>query len=254
MDEIFGCVSFRRCLSSVTMGAIIDTASSILALAEHRVTVSAQNLANISTGGYKRRVDFARILAIGQSATEPTPNEAGVTDFSAGKPVDTGNPYDLALTGPGFFVVRGGDALFYTREGQFRRDEEGRLLTAQGLILQAQGGGDLVLRQTALDLAADGTVIEQGEPVARLAIVDFADLKALRRAEGGAFAAPENMAVELERPSVRQGMLEASNVSTGEEMVAMMETLRRAESGQRLVQVYDDLMGRALCTFGQAQP
>jgi flagellar basal body rod protein FlgG len=52
---------------------------------------------------------------------------------------------------------------------------------------------------------------------------------------------------------VRQGAIEASNVSTGVEMVDMMAAIRRAESGQRLVNVYDDLMGRALTLFGQVQ-
>ena len=56
---------------------------------------------------------------------------------------------------------------------------------------------------------------------------------------------------DAEQPVVRQGMVEASNVSMADEMLALMAALRSAESAQRVVQVYDDLMGRALTAFGQ---
>ncbi|HEX8527673.1 flagellar basal body rod C-terminal domain-containing protein, partial [Allosphingosinicella sp.] len=95
-------------------------------------------------------------------------------------------------------------------------------------------------------------MLSDGEPVGRIALVDFEDRGRLRVADGGAFAADGMEAVPVGERSVRQGALERSNVSTGDEMVAMMEALRRAETGQRLVTVYDDLMGRALSTFGQS--
>jgi flagellar basal-body rod protein FlgF len=50
---------------------------------------------------------------------------------------------------------------------------------------------------------------------------------------------------------VQQGAYEASNVTTGDEMVLMMEALRRAEAGQRVMNVYDDLLGRAVTSFGE---
>ena len=56
----------------------------------------------------------------------------------------------------------------------------------------------------------------------------------------------------VDTPVVRQGFLESSNVALGDEMIALMEAVRRAETGQRLMNVYDDLMGRAIITFGQS--
>jgi len=174
-------------------------------------------------------------------------------DFSSGKIVETGNPFDLAVLGEGFFVVRNGaQQVLYTRQGQFSRASDGRLVTATGLVLQAEGGGDLVLSGETMTVGADGAVLEAGQPIGRVALAMLpADAE---RAEGGAFAAAaaEGDAASVEAPALRQGAYEASNVSTADEMVAMMAALRRAESGQRLMTLYDDLMGRVLTTFGQS--
>lgn len=175
-----------------------------------------------------------------------------VTDFTAGKPIETGNPYDLAILGDGFFTVRSGDRVLLTRQGQFQRDVDGRLITPQGGILQSADGGDLVLKGQSVSVAADGTVLDGGEPVGRVAVSQVAEPERLTDVGGGLFAAGDGDVAPADAPRVRQGMLESSNVSMGAEMVAMMETLRRAEAGQRLVNVYDDLMGRALTAFGQA--
>ena len=229
------------------MGNFIDIASTILTQSERRLEVSAQNLSNITTPGYKRRVSFSSLVSPGAAAT---PQSIGM-DFSAGKPVDTANPYDLMITGSGLFCVRSADGMLYTREGQFHRGSDGKVVNTQGYALQTQDGGDLVLNGDPFQVLGDGTVLEDGQPIAKLAIVDVADRQALAYADGGLFSAPDSKVTKVDDPSIRQGVLEASNVSNGDEMVSMMETLRRAETGQRLAVVYDDLMGRALNTFGQ---
>ena len=172
------------------------------------------------------------------------------TDFSSGKYNQTGNPLDLAISGNGYFTVRSEAETLYTRLGQFHRDESGRLITPQGFALQANGR-DLILKGDAFSVSGDGTVIQAGEPVGKLSIVDFADTRNATYADAGMFRADDGAVTAVDQPSVRQGQLEASNVSTGDEMVSIMEALRRAESGQRLVGVYDELMGRVLTTFGQ---
>jgi flagellar basal body rod protein FlgG len=166
--------------------------------------------------------------------------------------MDTGNPGDLAMTHSGFFVVRNGDSLLYTRQGQFHRDSDGRLVTAQGWAVQADGGGDIILKTNAFKVAEDGTVTESGQPIARLAVMDFIGRRDFSDAEAGFIRAPDNAMKTVDAPAIRQGALETSNVSTADEMVGMMEAIRRAEAGQRLVNTYDDLMGRVLSTFGQA--
>lgn len=233
------------------MGQFIDTAGAILSLSQRRVEVSAQNVANMTTYGYKKRVSFSQLLPRSADSRVLAPQISTLPDFSPGKLVGTDNPTDLAISGEGFFAVRSTDGLLYTRQGQFERSGDGRLLI-QGMALQVQGGGDLVLRDGPFEVAADGLVTQKGEAVGKLAMVTFTDSESVVEAGAGAFSIADGAIRPLNSPALRQGMLEASNVSTGDEMVAIMEALRRAEAGQRLVNVYDDLMGRALTAFGQA--
>jgi flagellar basal-body rod protein FlgF len=225
------------------MGDFIDIATKIFALSERRVEVSAQNIANVSTPGYKRRISFSS--AVAQSGQNI------VTDTSEGKLANTGNPYDLAIMGRGYFAVRGPDGLLYTRKGQFHPDADGRLVNPEGYVLQSDGG-DLIVGHDPIQVLDDGVMTAAGEPVAKLALFDFTDPGKASTVDGAAFRAAEADMTAVARPAFRQGALEASNVSTGDEMVGMMEALRQAESAQRLVGVYDDLMGRALNAFGQS--
>lgn len=232
---------------------ITEIAGQILARAERRAEVAAQNITNASTPGYRRRISFSELMnAGGTSGAAPgQQHEAVAADFTAGQLRQTGGATDLAIAGEGFFIVRSDDATLYTRQGQFHRDDTGRLVTAQGLALQNMDGGDVVVGDGPFQVAADGTVTRGGEPLARIAVVDFDDRHALVPGDGGAFAADAAEPRPFQGAVVRQGMLEGSNVNTGDEMVAMMEAVRRAETGQRLVTTYDDLMGRALNLFGQ---
>lgn len=233
---------------------ITEIAAQILARAEDRAEIAAQNITNASTPGYRRRIAFSEMMAPAepQAGAPRGPVRMGaLADFTAGQLTETGSPTDIAIGGQGFFAVRGEDAILYTRQGQFRRDDEGRLVTAQGLALQTIDGGDLVVGSAAFEVALDGTVTRNGEPLARIALVDFEDRAALTANEGGAFSAGDAAPLAVARPAIRQGMLESSNVNMGDEMVAMMEAVRRAETGQRLVTTYDDLMGRMLNLFGQ---
>lgn len=232
---------------------ITEIAADILARAERRAETAAQNITNASTPGYRRRISFSEAMdAATAPGTSPRLREnATAADFTAGQLTQTGSPTDLAIAGGGFFAVRAGDTVAYTRQGQFRRDGEGRLVTSAGMVLQAEGGGDIVVGDGAFTVAVDGTVTRNGEPVGRIALVDFDDRHALRAADGGAFSAGDAEPHPVDTPVIRQGMTESSNVNMGDEMVAMMEAVRRAETGQRLVTTYDDLMGRALNLFGQ---
>jgi len=232
------------------MGALIEIGGIILSQAEGRAEIAAQNISNITTPGYKRRVSFEKVIASTDSNTPQNTALSLTTDFSPGKPMETGDPYNLAISGKGFFVVRSADSLVYTRQGQFRRDADGRVVTADGLALQTDDGADLIVKTDAFKVASDGVVTENGAPVARLALMDIAD-PSLTRAVAGGFSAPDEAVAKAQGASIRQGALESSNVSTADEMVAVMQAVRRAETGQRIIGAYDDLMGRALSTFGQ---
>lgn len=227
---------------------IPEVAAQILSRAGQRAEVAAQNITNASTPGYRRRIGFDALLAAG---TALRAESRTATDFGAGRLGQTGNLTDLAIAGDGFFAVRGEEELLYTRHGQFRRDDLGRLVNADGLALQTLEGGDLIVGDGDFEVSADGVVTRGGEPVGRIALYDFSDRAVLTPRGAGAFAAGAGEPIPADAPSIRQAMLEGSNVGMGDEMVAMMEALRRAETGQRLVNTWDDLMGRALNLFGQ---
>lgn len=164
---------------------------------------------------------------------------------------ETGNFLDLALAGEGYFELRTETGPVFTRNGQFTRADDGRLLGAGGWPVQGLGGGDLVIASDTFSVTADGTVRDGDQVIARLAVVAFDAEKAVIGPDGTFSAAAEDRR-DLDAPIIRQGFLEGSNVSLGDEMIALMEAVRRAETGQRLMNVYDDLMGRAITTFGQA--
>jgi flagellar basal-body rod protein FlgG len=232
------------------MGTLIDIAASVLSQAGRRVEMAGQNISNVSTPGYKRRVGFATYL--GAEGAGPGRGAAGmVPDLSPGRLNETGNPHDLAIAGQGFFTINVSGQPLYTRQGQFHRDADGRLVTTHGFPVQAEGGGDVLLKRADFKVLADGTVVEGGEPVAKLAVVEILNPQNATYADGGMLSAAADDVRPAGAAMLQQGALEASNVSMGDEMVAMMEALRRAEAGQRLAGVYDDLMNRVFTSFGQ---
>lgn len=223
----------------------------MLSGAARRMDVAAQNIANITTPGYKAAVRFERYsdhLDSGFSVDNPG---SGV-DWSQGRVIRTGNDLDLAITGDGYFVVRSGDEMSYTRNGQFQRDEAGRLTLADGSVLQTDGG-DALVPKGEMEIATDGTIRAEGRALARIAVVRFDDRGALRAIGGGRYAGEAAAAQPVSAPQLLQGALEQSNASDATEMLALMASLRSAETGQHIVQLYDDLLAQAANGFGQGQ-
>ena len=232
------------------MSGLIESATAILTGSQRRLEVAAHNVANISTPGYKRQIGFSQLLAPNFPDIAPQQGFAVRRDFAAGKLSATSNPLDIAIGGDGMFQLRAGDSFIYTRQGQFSRAADGTLVTPQGYVLQQAGGGDLVLDDGAVSILEDGTVLDDGVPVARLTAYAIDDTATLTPVGESYFAAPNGGMDAVADASFRQGMIEASNVEIGDEMVTMMASLRQSEVGARLVQTYDQLLGSAISTFG----
>jgi flagellar basal-body rod protein FlgG len=226
----------------------LEAASAILSASERTLEATANNVANVSTPGFKRQVSFGDVVSQldspSRSSTRP--------DLTHGKLSNSGNLLDLAITGDGYFQLRSGPDIFYSRQGTFSLSEDGTVVNSQGLILQKQGGGDMVLYSAEVTILEDVTFLSDGRPVGRAAIFTPVDANAFTARGGSLFEAPEEAMEETGAAGLRQGMVETSNVTLGDEMVAMMAAVRQAESGSRLVQYYDDLVGRAITTFGAA--
>jgi flagellar basal-body rod protein FlgF len=233
----------------LAMGGILEIAGAVLTRANWRTELAAQNIANITTPGYKAQRSFESMID-NSSGSDPM-ETAGhrETDWSDGKLIQSHNNFDLAVASNGFFVVRNGDNLYYTRSGRFSRDTNGYLVTADGARLQGSGG-DLQVEGATVTIDADGTVHDGDKDSQRVMLVDFADKTALSDAGDGLYTAT-GIGQPLASADIRQGMVEASNVSDAAEMTTLMASLRSAETGQKIVQLYDDLMTQAATSFGQ---
>lgn len=232
------------------MDSIAGIGLGLLSQSEQRLEIAAENVANMSVPGYLRRMPFSTMLSSSSGLGLLAGQTTSFVDLRPGKLQPTGNPTDLAIVGDGFFVVRNQAQAGYTRGGQFTRTSDGRLVTSEGLALQATDGGDVVLQAGDFTVAPDGVVTQAGAPVARVAVGSPPKGAALLE-KGAILTGSQSDTFEGTSATIRQGAVESSNVSMGDEMVLMMEALRRAETAQRLVNVYDDLMGRIIAAEGQ---
>lgn len=225
---------------------------------EERLDIIANNLANISTTGFKKeklsfKDDFARLMPglvdpvpsirskmawpKADLLSQPVVGESRV-DFTDGGLRQTGNPLDLAIQGDGFFKVGGDEGVFFTRSGHFLVNDEGLVVTPQGLALLSDGGPLEVPAGTKeLLIGQNGQVMADGRSIGNLEVVSVTDLSALEKQGSNLFRAKRGIELE-EGPitgEVAQGYLENSNVEVVVEMVNMVETMRAFEAYQKIM-------------------
>lgn len=233
------------------MSGLIETASAIMINSEKRIGIVASNVSNVSVPGFKKRT-FSQIFnSVNLNQFVSMPELIVRSDLGQGRLVETGNSLDLAIAGPGFFKLRMGEQVVISRQGQFHRASDGTLISQQGHVLQQVDGGDLVLDGTAVEVLADGTVLDGDRPVGRIALVQPESPDGLRPAGGAAFLVAEGELTDAGDAHVRQGVIETSNVDLAEEMMATMQALKQSETGARLATTYDELLGRAITSLGQ---
>lgn len=204
-----------------------------------RCDTVSNNLANISTNGFKRDVlSFEEVLSLKQ---------ASATDFSQGPARQTGNPLDLALEGPGFFKVETEKGVRYTRNGAFTLDGENRLVTPNGDPVLGEKG-PIVLTGDEVSVSRDGEILIDGAAVDRISLVDFDNPRLLRK-EGCSYYVLDGEGEAADRPAeafLRQGYLEGSNVDLTEEMIRMVEAFRAFEAMQKSIQSIDEMTGKLI--------
>jgi flagellar basal-body rod protein FlgF len=232
------------------MADLIESARGILSVSQRQMDATANNVANLTTPGFKTERLYSEVSPVADPDVPETLLRERL-DLGQGRLAKSNNPLDLAISGAGMFRLRGADgAISYSRAGQFKIGEAGRLVNAQGLALQALDG-DLIVPDGRVRILADGTVLDGERPVGRIGIYAPASGASLKPIGGSLFSIPEDLVEEVASPEIRQEMLETSNVQLADQMVSMMEAMRSAEGGARMVQTYDDLMGRAISTLGQ---
>jgi flagellar basal-body rod protein FlgF len=202
---------------------------------ERRQEIAAHNLANSETTGFKAERVFARIIG------DAVPVADTMTDLSAGVLTPTGEPLDLALAGQGFFVVGTANGERLSRGGSFSLDAEGRIVDARGQPLLGEGG-EIVVPAGAIEIDHRGTVRVDGRAVALLRVETIPAGIRLEHEEGTLFLPdPAREEQPPEERQVRQGHLEASNVSTVGSLVDLISIQRNYAAVQRAVTTLDDI-------------
>jgi flagellar basal-body rod protein FlgG len=274
----------------------LETAASGMMAQQFNVDTIANNLANANTTGFKKiRPEFQDLLylniqqpvapqqgtqnAANTTAPEGTPTglyvglgvrEAGTqTIFLQGNLESTDNPLDVAISGPGFFTVsssqsggnQSGGNTFYTRDGSFKLDANGNLVTSDGYyVLDDKGAvikvdtsgssgssGSNSENSTNITIARDGTIGSQ-----KLGIAEFANPAGLEHVGHNLFQATDASGQPLSQQSgntpdytIEQGYLESSNVQAVEEMVNLITAQRAYELNSKAVEASDQMLSIA---------
>lgn len=226
------------------------------------VRVIGHNIANAQVAGYRRQIPVNSLSStFATAADEATVNMQAkemsaptthvTTDLRAGALKSTGRPLDVALEGSGYLVLQGANGPLLTRRGDLQVSAQGMLTAASGdPVLGEQGPIDIGTGTPVID--ADGSVRVGGQLLDRLQVVQVTNEAALQYLGNGLFAQAQTAGVVVQEQSLlRQGFLEASNISPVGEMVQMMAAMRRFESGQRLVRGYDQMMEKAISELGR---
>jgi flagellar basal-body rod protein FlgF len=236
------------------MDPITATAASGLRARMESLDLLSNNIANASTGGFKSDREFYSLYSSAEAQDSGSPSTMPVIerpwiDMSQGLLHDTGNPLDVALTGRGFFAVNGSSGPLYTRNGSFRLAADGKLVTSDGYPLRTQGGATMKLQSARpIDIAADGTVRQDGNIIGKLEIADFSSTAGLIKQGSNYFrmADPSVGASAPSGTSIQQGKLEASNTSAAEASIRLISVMRQFEMLQKAASLGADMNRQAI--------
>ena len=208
---------------------------------EVAMAITANNLANVSTTGFRADLhDFTREAVAGTgfaSRVNAITENAGI-DLRAGATQSTGRDLDVVINGEGFLAVQAADGTeAYTRAGNLRVGTGGILTTANGLPVLGEGGPVAVPPNEALLIGSDGTVTVRplGQSAAALAVVDrlklvLPDPAALSKGPDGLLRLADGEIAPLDASvTVTSGALESSNVNVAHALVSMIELSRQFE-------------------------
>ena len=242
---------------------------------QNRMDVMTNNLANVSTVGYKKEgstsQSFDDVLtvkikdaSVGLANVQRTGvRNPGVkigenyVDYSQGSFRDTGNTYDFALSGEGFFAIEftnksGETSTMFTRAGQFTLTKEGFLVTEEGdYVLDVNNRRIQLDTLKDSDITTDGRISQDGREIAQIQVADFEDYNYLER-YGETYFRPLEGARQIQgTASIYSGYLEMANVQTVSEMVNLISISRAYEANQKLIQTYDDSLEIAVSQLGR---
>ena len=237
----------------------------------YRQDVIANNLANSETAGFKKdlatfrqRDPASRELPALAGYSNPLLDRMGggtladptLVDTSQGDFEQTNNPLDAAINGPGYFTVDDRGRQRLTRNGQFLIRRDGTLCLSGGgnQPVLDDGGHPIVLdgtRRNQTAIAQDGTITQDGNPVARLGLVDAPNPLALRNEGGTLFSYADPAGVRPSDSVVKSESIERANVDPATEMAALMDAQRQLEANANMIRYQDQTMDKLVNSVGK---
>lgn len=250
----------------------LNTAATGMKAQQTNMDVISNNLANVSTMGFKKaRAEFEDLLyenikepgsATGLNSTSPTGVQVGLgaktaaveKDFTQGSTKMTNAPFDIEIQGAGFFPVQTSQGqIAYTRDGAFKKGSDGRLQDKNGNILQP----DITIPQgaTGVEIGPNGLVqvIFQDnftpQNIGQIQLVTFINPAGLKSVGGNLFVPSNSSGLPQQGipgqggfGSLAQGQLETSNVNIVDEMVNMISAQRAYETNSKAIQAADQML------------
>jgi flagellar basal-body rod protein FlgF len=227
-----------------------NVATSRLVAQQRALDVVADNLANANTPGFKtERVQFSDWLSKQSSGTTPpggspiayAQDRATWREQRAGTISHTGNPFDVAVTGDGYFTVNTPRGPRLTRDGRFGLLPSVTIAdTAGNAVLDSNGQPiQLAPTDTNISIAGDGTVSSQNGQIGKIGVVRPTN-PMLLSAEGNTLFLSGSTTTPVASPALEQGAIEESNVQPVLEMTRMMDGQRQFEFLAQFVQAESD--------------
>ncbi|MGE0527347.1 MAG: flagellar basal-body rod protein FlgG [Bdellovibrionales bacterium] len=250
----------------------LNTAATGMKAQQTNMDVSANNIANASTTGFKRaRAEFEDLMyqtmlepgaATGLNSISPTGVQVGLgaktaavaKDFEQGSTKVTNNPFDLEIQGAGFFPVQMSNGqIAYTRDGAFKKGPDGRLQDKNGNVLQPEvvvppnATGVEISPSGQVQVLVDNNTLPQN--VGQIQVVGFVNPAGLKSLGGNLFMPTNSSGLPQQAlPGqnglgyLAQGQLEMSNVNIVDEMVGMITTQRAYETNSKVIQASDQML------------
>ncbi|MGY3439969.1 flagellar hook basal-body protein [Marinovum sp. KMM 9879] len=240
-------------------------ALSQLSALERQLDVTANNIANANSNGFKaERVLFESYLppegtVAPEEATNYLIDRGSYIDDRSGVMIQTGNPLDVALSGEGWFAYEMADGQqAYGRDGNFVLDPQGRVVTTSGAQVLDAGGAPLALPPAlaaSVSIADDGVISSDvGGVLGQVGLYALPDRQALGRAGGGMFVASEGtfpLTPDESGTKVIQGALESSNVQAVSEVTRLIDIQQAYQHALNLLSSEDELKKEMLSRIGQ---
>lgn len=239
------------------MLAGLYTAAAGMEAQQNHLDALANDLANVSTTGYKSlRVGFHDLLyqQAGRGGAAGVRTGSGAAsgmigrNFGQGSLIPTESPLDIALTGPGFIRVRGaGGAEELTRDGNLGVTSDGRLRTSTGQLLEPEIRIPDNVDPSEVSVASDGSVSAAGRRLGKISVVTVTNPDGLLAVGDNLFrpTAASGATRAAGGAGVEQGVLESSNVDVADATVEMMNAQRGFQLTSKAIQTQDEVLALA---------